>query len=663
MSGRQAVESFVGRRLIFQACMRHREIHPCLEDPPEGEWDEEPPRDPGWEDLSAPYVVLEPTGEGVLGVELFVPDAAIVGVRLAREADERFYGFGIRSDEVERTSGVVENWVGEGPYQLAEYPMIRALTPRWAVRQRRDAAYFPVPWLMSSAGFGVLIENSELSRYRLADELAIEVLSDRLRLRLFKGSSLAELLRPFTQFIGRQPYPAAPWFLGPWIQTGHADLIPFEQEEKIIEILRQSDAPVSAVETHMRRLPGGAHEGRRDAERKRTQFFHAHGLASLTYLNPFVSQDYARRVDQALPLLQRRTEGIPYLYDAYIGGREPPITKEGQLDFTNPGGADLFTDLVREAIEDGHDGWMEDFGEYTPPDALCFDGSTGAEAHNEYPTLFHAAGAGAAEDLAAGRPIARFVRSGWTGSAQHSPLVWGGDPTTGWGFDGLASALVQGLSAGLSGVAFWGSDIGGFFTLGEQELDAELLIRWIQLGALSPLMRTKAEGIAIPPRRRPQVWDPEILPHWRRWAKLHTQLSPYLLAAANEYVDTGMPLMRHMCLVDPSIRRSDQYMLGGDLLVAPILEPGVRERTVEVPAGAWIDLWRSARYDERSGGIIAGQPRILEGARTVVLPAPLEEIPVLVRRGAAIPMLRADVWSLGRLSTTAPNRDHFLFLA
>ncbi|HEX2646446.1 MAG TPA: TIM-barrel domain-containing protein, partial [Candidatus Dormibacteraeota bacterium] len=189
----------------------------------------------------------------------------------------------------------------------------------------------------------------------------------------------------------------------------------------------------------------------------------------------------------------------------------------------------------------------------------------------------------------------------------------------GWGFDGLASAVTQGLSAGLSGIAFWGSDIGGFFTLGEEELDTELLIRWIQFGAFCPLMRTKAEGVAIPPRRRPQVWDPEILPHWRRWAGVHVRLVPYLLAAAEEYVATGMPLMRHMCLVDPTCGRSDQYMLGRDLLVAPVLEPGARERTLELPQGRWIDVWRS---------------RSVEGPTTITLPAPLDEIPVLAREDA-----------------------------
>lgn len=130
------------------------------------------------------------------------------------------------------------------------------------------------------------------------------MLAAELRLRVFTGSTVADVLARLTEAAGRQPFPAAAWFLGPWIQTGHADLVPFETEAAIVEALRRADAPVSAIETHMRRLPAGAHEGRRDDERRRTALFHENGLASLTYLNPFVSEDYEVRIERARPLLQ-----------------------------------------------------------------------------------------------------------------------------------------------------------------------------------------------------------------------------------------------------------------------------------------------------------------------------------------------------------------------
>src|SRR4029077_21129438 len=137
----------------------------------------------------------------------------------------------------------------------------------------------------------------------------------------------------------------------------------------------------------------------------------------------------------------------------------------------------------------------------------------------------------------------------------------------------------------------------------------------------------------------------------RRWASFHTRLSPYLMQAADEYVRTGMPLMRHHALTDPCdpelTQLEDQYRLGPHLLVAPVLEPEVRERIVRLPAGDWIDLWRSAQVTE-AGDILPRDPVVLSGGRSHVIPAPLDEIPVLVRAGATISLLPATVRTLYR---------------
>ena len=650
--------------------------HPAAEVTVGDGWAKDPPR-VRWHDavvMNDPEVSgdawtgrfrLEPGGEMVLvevrsagagvvsvGVRLPGESAAILGVAFSCEPGERFWGFGERSDQVERRGFSAECWVGEGARQLEEHPLLTAVTPVWARRRRRDATYFPVPWVLSSRGYGVLLDSRELSLLRLADDdperWSAEVRAPRLEYRFFAGPRPADALQRFTEATGRQPYPARPWFLGPWFQTGHDDLVPLQLEAEYVSRLRAADAPVSAAETHMRRLPGGAHEGRRDQERKRTALFHANGLACVTYLNPFVSEDYeaAYARARATGALQRRTDGSPYVYPAYIGGRQPPITVEGQLDFTTSAADQLFADLAAEALEDGHDGWMEDFGEYTPPDAVLADGTLGGSGHNPYPLLYHAAAARAAGTA----PVARFSRSGWTGAARHLPLVWGGDPSTCWEFSGLASCVTEGLSAGLSGIAFWGADIGGFFSLGAARLDEELLVRWIQLGALTPLMRTKAGGISMPRRQRPQIWEPGLIAHWRRWAKLHTQLNPYLLGAAVEYVETGLPLLRHHALTHPddaeACAREDQYLLGPDLLVAPVLQAGHRKRTLYLPEGLWVDLWRSAAYEPRDGSIRLGRATLRQGPGWTDLPAPLDEIPLLVRAGAVLPLLPPDVWTL-----------------
>ena len=558
---------------------------------------------------------VETLDEGTVAVRAEVAgrtdDVEAVGHGFVARDGERFLGFGERSHTVGVDHGVIENYVGEGPYQTHEYPFLTGIVPPWGIRQRLDATYFPVPWVLSTAGYGLLIDRDELSYVRLRtdaeDRWSIEAEATRLDYRLFAGPTPLEALERFTAATGRQPE-VPRWFFGPWYQTGHANHVPPAEETRQLSVLRTAGAPMSAAETHCRYLPLGEDRGHEDEERERVAFFHAEGLATVSYLNPLVGVDYAEVWGPAAEegVLQRTDQGDPYTFEAYAGGRVPPTTLEAQFDFTHPAAADHLEVVAERMIAAGHDGWMEDFGEFTPLDAVGADGSTGPAGHNRYPTYFHAAAAAVAARLESrhGRRLARFVRSGWTGTAAVVPIMWGGDPTTSWGYDGLASAVIEGLSAGASGIGMWGSDVGGFLSTADQ-LTPELLRRWIQFAALTPVMRTKAGGIELPAYRRPQIWDDDILPTWRRWASLHTQLNDYLMAAHATYRRTGRPIMSALELAEPGeplyARRDDQYLLGRDLLVAPVIEPGCARRSVVVPDGRWIDLFRRCASTTGSG--------------------------------------------------------------
>jgi len=313
---------------------------------------------------------------------------------------------------------------------------------------------------------------------------------------------------------------------------------------------------------------------------------------------------------------------------------------------------------------------MEDFGEYTPLDARDARGLTGTALHNRYPTLFHCA----VRRMTAAMPIVRFQRSGWTGTARCADDVWGGDPTTSFGFDGLSSAVKQALSIGMSGVSRWGSDIGGYDTLAsDPRLTVELLKRWVAFGSVSAVMRIKKSGLALPAYTRPQVWDPDVIGVWRKFTKLHTQLYPYLAAADRRYRRTGMPLMRALALVYPKDPRAaeieDEYLFGSDLLAAPVVRAGARSRSVYLPRGRWLDARTALRYDRKGGGAWhAGTARPLRGGQRVTVPAPLDALPLFVRQGAVIPLLPADVATLspygaGRVVRLADRRDRMRLLA
>lgn len=596
-------------------------------------------------------------GAGVISLkaDLVGPsgDVDAIGIAFRSRTGERYMGFGERSNAVDQRGNVVEDYSGEGAFQPDERAFVpNAFVPNWGFRGRDDGTYFPMPWLLSSAGYGVLLGNTQTSYFRLEtdrpDAWSIEVTkapSDypqsvtgpaptSLELRFFAGPTPAGVLRRLTREIGRQP-PPAPWFLGPWYQP--------REDKTDAPLLRKADSPVSVAQTYTHYLPCGAQQGQTAAQRQRTRFFHSLGYAITTYFNPMICTAYSPVYDQAAGAgaLTETAAGNPYVYryNQFV---------VSQFDFTGEAGRDFYGNLLAEAADNGYDGWMEDFGEYAPLDGKSADGTDGTVLHNLYPKVYHCAANAAVSDF--GRPILRFIRSGWTGAAACAPVVWGGDPTTGWGFDGLRSAVQNGLTMGLSGVGVWGSDIGGFFSLFDNSLSPELLRRWVQLGSVSGVMRTEADGFAIPEKPRPQVFDKGELANWRRYSKLRTQLYPYIRAAAATYAATGMPIMRQLALAYPrdpaATSREDEFLFGPDLLAAPVLEPGATKRKLYLPRGRWVDVWRSVRYRPRTGAFDARGAHVLSGHRQTTLPAPADELPLLARAGALLPMLPPDVDTL-----------------
>ena len=578
---------------------------------------------------------------GVVSVATGGPaTAGQMGVGFDRVAGERFVGFGERSDAVVRDGGTVQDYVAEGPYQPSENSLVSAFVPPVGFDPRPDATYFPVPWLLSSRGYGFLLEGDAKSLFTLGAPWSVANDGTRLDYRVYAGPQPAQALERFTADVGRQPAPAAPFFFGPWWQpTGDA--------AANLNELRQAGGGAlgSLAQTYTHYLPCGAQQGQTAAEQATTRLFHQAGLAVTTYFNAMLCTRYQPRFDQAAAagLLAKTAHGQTYLY-RYTGTSQFLV---GQFDFTAPGAASFYANLLSEAVDNGYDGWMEDFGEYTPLDSVSADHVPGTEMHNLYPVLYH--GAAYAYSRRASRPLARFNRSGWTGAARVSQLVWGGDPSTTFGFDGLKSAIANGLTIGASGVSLWGSDIGGYFALSLPQTTPDLERRWIEFGFASGVMRTEANGFSLGKTPRAQIFDPDVLPVWVRYARLRTQLEPYLAAAEREYNATGIPLMRQLMLEYPddprATARDDEYLFGPELLVAPVIEPGATSRSVYLPRGRWIDFWRSVSIGP-DGAPRLQRPVVLEGGREVTVPAPADQLPMFLPVGASLGLLPRDVQTL-----------------
>jgi alpha-glucosidase (family GH31 glycosyl hydrolase) len=225
------------------------------------------------------------------------------------------------------------------------------------------------------------------------------------------------------------------------------------------------------------------------------------------------------------------------------------------------------------------------------------------------------------------RPVT-FSRAGFTGS-QGLPAHWAGDEDSTW--EAYRASLVAGLSSGASGVAFWGWDIAGFS--GELPT-AELYKRAVAMAAFCPIMQYHSEhNEHRSPLADRTPWnvaehrdDPEVLQTYAFYARLRMNLIPYLFGLGHEAARSGLPLMRALALEFPDDQVAaavdDQFLLGPDLLVAPVLEPGLVERRVYLPEGDWHELW--------SGSAIA--------SGWTAVPTPAGELPVYLRGGACLPL-------------------------
>jgi alpha-D-xyloside xylohydrolase len=268
-------------------------------------------------------------------------------------------------------------------------------------------------------------------------------------------------------------------------------------------------------------------------------------------------------------------------------------------------------------VAEGAAVFKPDYGDRVPEDALFHNGKTGREMHNLYLHLYAETPFEAIQETRGENIVWR--RAGYIGT-QRYPGTWAGDTQVNW--EAARCCLRGGLSAGFTGEAFWSHDIGGF--TGPRPTP-ELYIRWAQWGLLSPLSRFHGNS-----PREPWEYGPAAVDVVRHYAQLRYTLMPYLRECAEESVRTGVPILRHMKLEFPeepgTENVDDQYMLGPNLLAAPVLNAGARERTVYVPAGRWVN------WDDPA--------QVYEGPRFHRVPAPLERMPLLARAGARIARFR-----------------------
>lgn len=494
--------------------------------------------------------------------------------------------------------------------------------PAQPINGREHTAYFPMPYYLDADGAGAVWDTDYRMHVDLCDsdsEVAwLETLGgSEHELRVLRGPTPADVITQLSLFAGRPKRPPR-WAWSPWVAAqGGSDSV---RAEKLA--LETAQIPYSAIWvqdwTGIRmNLDGGFGVQYRwlpdlDLYPDLTQLieeFHAADKKFLTYANPFVSktptlEHYPEMVEQGLTI---KKNGEVYDHAApNLISTHPDLTSEAARAYVKS--------FLRDMVETyGMDGWMVDFAEWLPLGAELSDGSDPRAYHNRFPEAWQRLTREVMDEARPDGDWVSFARSGWLGVHDVAMIHWIGDQEATWSeYDGLPTVVPAMINLGLSGQPFVTHDIAGF---SGGPSGKELFMRWTELGAFSPIMRTH-DG-----NKKLENWswdsDAETTAHFRRFANIHEVLAPELEDMAEEAEMNSMPMVRHLMIPFPEDKAArdihDQYMLGGSLLVAPVVQQGATTRTLYLPQGTWFHLWTGDSY---------------EGGATITIDAPIGSPPV-----------------------------------
>ncbi len=484
--------------------------------------------------------------------------------------------------------------------------------------------YNPQPTFLSTRGAGYLLEsdNYSLLDFHAKDEHVIEFLGSA-RLHCFAAPSLVELLKRQVQRSGLQPAPPDWVFEGGilGIQGG----LPFVGET--LDKLLEAGAALTGVWTQdwqgIRMTPTGKRlfwnwqvdETLYPKLAEEIQQREQQNIRWLGYLNPYFNAEGGQ-----FKTAKERGYLIKDAHDQVTFRLISEFTV-GMLDPTNPEACAWYREIIQKnLLALGLRGWMADYGEDVTESQRFADGRAGRDLHNIYPRLWAQINREAVEAAGLQHEALVFHRSGYSGQNRWYNNQWGGDQLVGWDeHDGFPSAVTGGLSACLSGIQYYHSDAGGYTTLGWYKRSPEMLARWSEANAFSPILRTH-EGNQ--PWNNAQPWSSaETIRAFVRATQIHAALAPYLKHVSAEAQRTGLAMMRPFCLTNPELQwrnKKDAWYLGDDLLVFPVLKPGLTRLKVDIPEGEWVHIFNGSKFQAGSYVVECplGQPPVFHRDRS-----------------------------------------------
>jgi len=580
--------------------------------------------------------------------ELLPGQSPIAWIRLRprASASEAFYGLGEWEDDVNQRGKI-------RPMQIEIDAESESMD---------NEAHIPIPLLIGTRGWGLFVESKRVGQFDVATQAAdlVEITygtaqqsGDGLRFHLFAAEHPLDITKHYYDVTG-YPLLPAPWALGPWIWRDENR----DQAQVLddIDMIRSLDLATSAIW-----IDEPYESARNTFDFKPSQFpnptsmidaAHDNGLRMALWSSPYVTAAAEPLYDEAVA-----NQYFPPTSGLLLSGSKP-------IDFTNPDAYAWWQGLVHRYTDIGIEGFKLDYAEDIAPGAQgrrnvwkFADGSDERTMHYGYTLLYHQV---YADTLPAAGGFL-LCRAGRWGDQRTASVIWPGDmdatltrhgepylthrgETQPGGVGGLPATVIMGLGLGPSGFPFFGADTGGYRN---SPPGNEVFTRWFEQTALSSVMQVGDSSAQTP-------WEftadngrnQQTLDTYRLYARLHLRLFPYEWTYAQNLMRDGRAIQRPLGLAYPDmgLHPSDEYLFGDDLLVAPVVAAGATTKHVIVPPGDWIDWWNGTVY---SGGAAGGV--------TIDVAAPLETLPLFVRAGAIVPLLRPTIDTLSP-TTQPPER-------
>jgi alpha-glucosidase len=573
--------------------------------------------------------------KGLLKPSMFDPNAGFfVAASKKFGFNEHFYGLGEKAARLDKRRGSFVNWNSDTPGYI----------------EGRDPIYQTVPFylgLENGVAYGIFFDNSYRSYFDFGKSSQQRIWfgaeGGEMNYYFFYGPSIPKILGRYADLTGRMPLPPI-WALGN--QQSRWSYYPEAMVDAVVREYRQRDLPLDVVHLDIDYMQGYRvftwDKTRFPNPKEMVKRLAGQGVKIVTIVDPGVKHQPTGTQASTLSDPLASQEQSYYVFNEGVAKNYFQKRRDGRLfvprvwpgdsvfvDYTLPEARRWWGDLHRAYTEFGVAGIWNDMNE--PADFVDQTGknqidvvshdegenSTHAKNRNVFALLMSRATYEGLERLQPDKRPYVITRAAYAG-VQRYATMWTGDTNSTW--DGLSLSIPMFQSLGLSGQPFVGSDVGGFMGRG----NGELLTRSYQVSFLAPFCRNHKtiDGYDQEPWRFGKYYEDII----RKYLKLRYELIPFLYTTLETAHRTGVPLFRPLLLNyqddSSTYNLDDQFMVGDDLLVAPILRPGITERLVYLPRGTWYDYWTNKKY---SGGTM------------IRVDAPLDTVPLFVRGGAIIP--------------------------